>query len=358
METKEKDPSMIVKFWGVRGSIPSPLTTEQIRAKEEALIKKILQDGVIDSFRENPGKIEAYLCNLPQSLGGTYGGNTTCIEVKVKNSPLIAIDAGTGARALGNYLIKRLFSGQHLNPLCSDQKTMRELHMFFSHYHWDHLQGFPFFGPAFIGIKDKTLDIHFYGKQNATQTLSKVLSGQQQYPNFPVVWRDMPCKKKYHELGRMNGEIINIGESEIIYQELDHPDSVFGYRVTVEGKSFVCATDTEHRDRPDPNLVSLAKGADVMFYDGQYTSEEYEGKAGPNKFKWGHSTPEWGVRNALKANVGILVIGHHEPMRDDFGIEKMYEETLKFRDKQLELPENSGKNLEIIMAKEEMELPL
>jgi len=349
--------SMIIKYWGVRGSIPAPLTTQQIREKEIALIKKIAEDGGTFNFKDDKA-IREYLEHLPLSISGTYGGNTTCIEVRAKDSPLIVIDAGSGARDFGNYLIGRLFSGQHLNPLSNDEATKKDLHLLFTHYHWDHLQGFPFFGPAFIGIHDKKLNIHFYGKKDTTKTLSKVLAGQQQYPNFPVVWVDMPCKKNYKELGRMDGETIKIGNADIRYQELTHPDSVFAYRINVNGKSFVCATDTEHKDSADPRLVSLAKNADILYYDGQYTPEEYSGKKGPTKFDWGHSTYEWAINNALAAGVRLVILGHHDPGRDDFGIENILERALEFREAKLKLPENEGKKLEVVMAHEGLEQKL
>jgi len=356
----ENEKSMVVKYWGVRGSIPAPLTTAQIRAKQEALIKQLLTDRKkIKELQENPDKIREYIGDLPLSLSGTYGGNTTCIEVRVKDSPLMVIDAGSGMRELGNYLIGRLFSGQNLNPLCADESTKKDLHLFLTHYHWDHLQGFPFFVPAFVSAEDKKLNIHFYGKEDATKNLSDVLGGQQQYPNFPIVWRDMPCRKEYHELGRMNSIVIPVGRNaKVTYKELTHPDSVFAYRIECDGKSFVCATDTEHKDSPDPRLVQIAKNADILYYDAQYTPEEYRGEKGPTKFDWGHSTFEWAVKNALAADVKTVVLGHHEHTRDDFGLDKVLERSIEFRDKELKLYENRCKKLEIVMAHEGLEQAL
>jgi phosphoribosyl 1,2-cyclic phosphodiesterase len=347
-----------IKYWGVRGSVPAPLTKAQVLAKEEALIKRIIDDNAMEELKKSPEKIKDYLQSLPLSLSGTYGGNTTCLELRVEDSPLIVIDMGTGARDLGNYLLGRLFKGEHLNPLSSDEKTKNELHIFLTHYHWDHLQGFPFFGPAFVGLNGKRLNIHFYGKKDARKTLSEVLAGQQEYPNFPVVWEDMPCKKEYHELERLVKEEITVGKTKIKYQELTHPDAMFAYRIDVDGNGFVCATDTEHKNCPDPRLVALAKNAKILYYDGQYTPEEYEGKVGMPKVDWGHSTYEWGIRNALAANVETVVIGHHEPARDDFGIESVLVRANKFRDEQLALPENKDKKLNVVMAYDGMEQEL
>lgn len=357
-----EDTSMIIKYWGVRGGIPAPLTTEQVRAKEAALISQIARDGGIEKLfghEPDPKRINDYLSNLPLSLSGTYGGDTTCLEIQARDTPLIMIDAGTGARRLGDILLKRLFSGENLNPLNPDETTKKELHLFFTHYHWDHIQGFPFFGPGFIP-GDMKLIIHFYGKKDTRKRLSEVLTGQQQYPNFPVVWEDMPCGKIYTELPRLDPHKIEIGKVSITPRELTHPDSVFAYLFEINGKKFVCATDTEHKDSPDPRLVKLAKDAGILYYDAQYTPREYRGDPASltgalTKFDWGHSTYEWAIRNALAANVKTVVLGHHEPLRDDFGMEKLLERAKNFRDEQLRLPENNGKTLEVVMAYQGLE---
>ena len=327
--------NMIIKYWGVRGSIPAPLTTEQIREKELALIEQIILEGgterifgpkliahVHDKTKE---EIKEYLENLPLSVSGTYGGNTTCVEIQARDSPLIIIDAGTGIRALGDELLKRYFSNGNLNPLNSDKKTEKDIHLFFTHYHWDHLQGFPFFAPAFMG----DVKIHFYGKRDARKRLSEVLAGQQKYPTFPVEWEDIACGKEYSELGRLTPHILNIGNAEVTYRELDHPDSVFAYAISIGEKKFVFATDTEQRDIPDVALVKLARNANIMYYDAQYTPEEYGDLKMP-KLKWGHSTFEWAIKNAVAANIRTIVLGHHEPKRDDFELSELRQRAIMF----------------------------
>lgn len=336
-KNKLEDPleelSMIIKYWGVRGSIPAPLTTEQIRAKEAALLQRIVDALNAGAKMLEEEGIEKYIHSLPLSISGTYGGNTTCLEIQVKDTPLIMIDAGTGARELGKELLGRIFSNQKLNPLGKTSKD-QNIHLFLTHYHWDHIQGFPFFGPAFVKHPNMGA-IEFYGKADARVRLSEVLAGQQQYPQFPVEWKDMACvvgDKQYHELGRMTPSPIKIGEATVSYTELDHPDRSFAYAIEAQGKKFVCATDTEHRDTPDPALVKLAQGADILYYDGQYLPEEYSGKKGMHRFRWGHSTYEWAVKTASAAGVKMVVLGHHEPTRDDFGIEELLARALKFRD--------------------------
>ena len=347
-----KRDTLAVKYWGVRGSIPTPLPSKDLRNKQVELIKQIIQDGGSEKLFDisKPETIEKYLDKIPFSLSNTYGGDTTCLEIQASDSPLIIVDAGTGIRNLGNEIVKRLFSKQKLNPLNTKEK-FKEIHIFFTHYHWDHIQGFPFFTPSFIA-GDKRLKLYFYGKRDARVQLSEVLKGQQCYPNFPVVWDDVPCHKNYMELRRLNPKKLKIGEVEVSYRELSHPDFVFAYRFDVKGKSFVCATDTEHKDSSDPRLLQLAQDADILYYDAQYTPEEYVGEAGSitggfSKFDWGHSTYEWAIKNALTANVKKVVLGHHEPVRDDFFLDKLQKRALKFLEKQLSLPQNKGKTLEV-----------
>lgn len=368
---------MKVTYWGVCGSIPAPLQDASIRQKQKALIKRIVADGGTGKlFPETsgvgesgesggpggPGKprqtredpIDAYLSRLSPAISGTYGGETTCVEIQIPDTPLIVLDAGTGIRHLGKVLLKRLFAGEPLNPLSKDPTTAREIHLFLSHYHWDHLQGFPFFGPGFIPGPMK-VNIFFYGKKNTQQRLSQVLSGLQQCPNFPIEWDDMPCGKNFIELGRMESDSIKIGQAQIHYQQLTHPDVVFAYSVSAFGKKFIFATDTEHKDIPDPRLVKLARDGNALYYDSQYLPEEYAGTPGTltgamSKLDWGHSTYEWAVRNALAANVKTVVLGHHEPERDDFQLEALYERAVRFAQEEVKAPGNKGKQLEVVLA--------
>ncbi len=354
------DTSMIIKYWGVRGSIPAPLTSEEVRKKLVALIRKLdtkagqelfkERTGEGDGFPINEDSIDYFISKLPVAIGGTYGGDTTCIEVRARDAPLIVIDAGSGARHLGNNLVGRLLSNQPFNPMDCEVERWKDIHLFFSHYHWDHIQGFPFFAPAFIG-GDKRANIHFYGKRNAKVRLSQVLALQQQYPNFPIEWAAMPCEKKYTELGRMSSTQIKLGNALVSYVELDHPDRVFGYAVEDGGKKFVCATDTEHRDCVDPQLVKLAKGADVLYYDAQYTPEEYSGQQGMPKVRWGHSTYEWAIKTALAAEAKCVVLGHHDPDHDDFKLDEIKERAINFK------IETAGhfRTLQVIMAHQGLE---
>jgi phosphoribosyl 1,2-cyclic phosphodiesterase len=350
---------MVIKYWGVRGSIPTPLTKEEIRKKQKQLIGYLISNGQSILSGASDNEIEAFLDTLPFRIGGTYGGNTTCIEVQANDSPLIVFDAGTGIRLLGKELMKnRLFLERpNLNPLSSREQSAKEIDLFFTHCHWDHIQGFPFFDPAFI----PDVSINFYGKKDTREHLSDVLRRQQRDPTFPVEWEAMPCKKEYIELPRFNGEPVCLGDATVSYCQLDHPNGGLAYSVEAHTKKFVCATDTEHRDIPDPDIVKLAENADVLYYDTQYTPEEYAGgnpellTGALHRVKWGHSTYKWAIITALAANVKTVVLGHHEPLRDDEGLVDLRDKAEYFAKNQLKLPENKGKKLEVVMAYEGLE---
>jgi phosphoribosyl 1,2-cyclic phosphodiesterase len=256
---------MQMTFWGVRGSIPTP------------------------------GQ------NTVQ-----FGGNTSCVEVRAKNAILI-FDGGTGLRLLGKKLLKEM-------PITA--------HMFFSHVHWDHIQGFPFFEPAFVAGNV----FHLYGGNNVSRTLEETLAGQMDHPNFPVHLTAMGAKMVFRDL--REGETVEIddgagGKARVTTASGNHPQGVFAFRLEHEGKALVYATDTEHYEgRIDEKLVQLARGADVLVYDAQYTPEEYAGTAGTGgpKKGWGHSTFEEGAKIARAAGARKLVLFHHDPIQGDVAV--------------------------------------
>src|SRR4051794_36107836 len=208
---------MRITFWGVRGSIPSP---------------------------------------GPDTVG--VGGNTSCVEVRA-GKLLLVFDGGTGLRLLGKTLLKEM-------PITA--------HLFFSHVHWDHIQGFPFFDPAFV----QGNVINLYGDNNVSRTLEETLAGQMDHPNFPVHLTDMGAKMVFHDVNERTAVELDTGDggrAVITAAPGNHPNGVWAYRVDHAGKSIVYATDTEHYTVVDPKLATLAKGADVLIYDAQYTPEEY-----------------------------------------------------------------------------------
>jgi phosphoribosyl 1,2-cyclic phosphodiesterase len=222
-----------------------------------------------------------------------YGGNTTCVVVEEANTKII-LDAGTGLRNFGRDLIKESGPSGH------------KLHIFFSHYHWDHIQGFPFFTPAFI----KGNEINIYGETKYNKTVQDVLKRQQDFINFPVEFSGMSAKFVSNEIREK--EELNIGPFKITPLKLNHPGGVLAYRIESKSGVFVYATDVEHYAVPDTKLIELSKDAGVLFYDAQFTPEEY-----PKFVGWGHSTYEEGIKVAMLAGVKELHLCHHAPEHDD-----------------------------------------
>jgi phosphoribosyl 1,2-cyclic phosphodiesterase len=209
----------------------------------------------------------------------------------------LIFDGGTGLRVLGQSMLSQM-------PV--------EAHMFFTHSHWDHIQGVPFFIPAFI----KGNCFHIYGAPAPNgATIEKRLTDQMLHPNFPVPIRIMQADLKFNDLEL--GEMVEIGEIRVENALLNHPGEAVGYRVNWRGYSAAYITDTEHfPDTLDKNVLQLALNADVMIYDATYTDEEYHSKAS-SKVGWGHSTWQEAVKVAKAANVKKLVIFHHDPLHND-----------------------------------------
>jgi len=253
-----------IQFWGVRGSIACP-GPETVR----------------------------------------YGGNTPCIEMRVGGERLI-FDGGTGLRVLGQSLLSQM-------PV--------ESHMFFTHSHWDHIQGFPFFIPAFI----KGNRFNIYGAiAPLGATIEKRLNDQMNHPNFPVPLQIMQADLRFNDLAI--GEKVEIGEITVENALLNHPGEAVGYRVNWRGYSAAYITDTEHRQEGlDKNVLRLARNADVMIYDATYTDQEYNSDAA-SKVGWGHSTWQEAVKMAKAANVKKLVIFHHDPLHNDDFLDRVGEQ--------------------------------
>jgi len=293
---------MKVKFWGVRGSIPTP----------------------------GPSTVR-------------YGGNTPCIEILPKGDggPLFIIDCGTGIRELGLDLMGRGL------PIHAN--------IFLSHTHWDHIHGFPFFVPAFI--PGNKFVIH--GPVNFNERLEDIVSGQMKYSYFPVKLDHMAADIKFVELKESTFEIEGV---KVTTQYLNHPILVLGYRFEYDGRVMVTEYDTEPyqnmfqgdddddmddllfggsqedeeeehiidqeaHDEADPivsemnqRVVDFAKDADLVVFDAQYTAAEY-----PSKVGWGHSTVDDAIRIATQGNAKRLALFHHDPTRPDNALDEIEE---------------------------------
>jgi phosphoribosyl 1,2-cyclic phosphodiesterase len=260
----------LVRFWGVRGSIACP-GSETVR----------------------------------------YGGNTSCIEMLVNGERLI-FDGGTGLRVLGQKLLA---------------ETPVKASLFFTHSHWDHIQGFPFFVPAFVPVNQ--FDIYGAIAPNGS-TIEQRLNDQMLHPNFPVPLQIMGAKLKFCDLDI--GETLSLAEGITVESALlNHPGEAVGYRVSWQDHAAAYITDTEHfPDRLDENVMWLARNADVLIYDATYTDEEYHHPK-TSKVGWGHSTWQEAVKIAQAAQVKTLVIFHHDPLHDDLFLDDMEQQVIAAR---------------------------
>ncbi len=265
METSPSS-EFVVQFWGVRGSIPTP-----------------------------------------GNQTARYGGNTSCIEMRVGGKRLI-FDGGSGLHVLGRSLLKCM-------PV--------EAYMFFTHYHWDHIQGVPFFFPAFID--GNCFHIHGAAPQD-TGSMKQHFIERVLHPNSPVPVEKMEANLKFYDM--VCGDTIKLDDITIETGPLNHPNGAMGYRVTWQGHSVFYCTDTEHfPDRMDENVLHLAREADFFIYDSMYTDEEYHNPKSP-KVGWGHSTWEEGVKIAQAAGVKRFVKFHHEPGHSDDFLDRLQDKIL------------------------------
>jgi phosphoribosyl 1,2-cyclic phosphodiesterase len=196
-----------------------------------------------------------------------------------------------------------------------------EAYLFFTHSHWDHIQGFPFFSPAFI----KGNRFHIYGTVAPNgATVEQRLRDQMLHPNFPVPLQIMGADLKFKDV--QIGEKVEIDEIVVENAPLNHPGQAVGYRVNWRGYAAAYVTDTEHfPNRLDDNVLHLARNADVLIYDATYTDAEYYSERS-SKIGWGHSTWQEAVKVAKAANVKTLVIFHHDPLHDDDFLDRVGEQ--------------------------------
>ena len=245
--------------------------------------------------------------STPGRITEKYGGNTPCVAVRFQDT-MIILDAGTGIRNLGIDLLQEL----------DQQEESPQLHLFLSHTHWDHIQGLPFFQPSYV----KDIKLTIYGSPNKERFLAAILKGQMDYEYFPVSMSAFAADINIREISE---EVIHLGPITIDWQEqVCHPGGSVRYRLRVNNKKIVYATDVEldylfngsspREEKQDlaQAYVEFVSNADLLIADGQYTEEEYPGKVG-----WGHSSIPVLLDVTSQSEVKQLAVFHHDPQHSD-----------------------------------------
>ena len=258
---------MRVKFWGVRGSTPTP------------------QAG-----------------NL------RYGGNTSCVEVRFADN-LYIFDCGTGFRTLG----QQLESEAGGKPISA--------HIFVSHFHWDHIQGIPFFRPLYENSQN-----HFvFHSSRRTRSLQRVMEEQMSSPYFPVNISEMKAGRNFYDIEEGRTQLDDHARMQTLW--LNHPQGCMGFRLETREGVLVYATDNEPGDEVfDKNVRELSEGADVLIYDAQYLPEEYEAR----RRGWGHSHWREAIKIVMESGAKELVLFHHDPDHDDVLIDKVVQDARNY----------------------------
>ena len=253
-----------------------------------------------------------------------YGGDTPCIEVRTKDDDIVIIDAGSGIRRLGNLLLA---------------EGRNRYTMIFTHVHWDHVMGFPYFKP----IYHRETHIDFFGSTSARDSVRNLISGIMSPPNFPVKFEDITAEIDYREVHRSP---IQIGSLTITPIPLSHPNQGMGYRLEEDGKSFVFLTDNELTFRHPGGMAyedycEFSKGADLLVHDAEYRAEEYR-----RTRTWGHSVYTDALRLAVDAGAMTLGLYHHNQERTDQDLEAMVEDCRR----------TAGRSLSCFAMRQDMEI--
>ena len=295
---------MHVKFWGVRGSIPRPADSDELAARlVEALYRLGQQSDYIDL--SNREVLRDWVRALPPSINAFAGGNTPCVEVRCGDEILI-IDFGSGLRALGQSLMQREFG-----------QGKGRAHLFLSHLHHDHIQGWPFFRPAYV----EGNQFELYARHADAY---ERLIGQLSEPFFPPeALRDMRARINCHQLSGEPQTLCN-GDLKVRTLELDHPSGAYAFRFEFGGKTLVYASDgafpAPDKSPDDPALpfINFFADADLVIIDAQFSLAESLAKR-----SWGHSSAVIGVELATRARVQQLALFHHDPGATDAALEHL-----------------------------------
>jgi len=313
------------RFWGVRGSVPSPITNLAI---EDKLVAALTQAVASRELPAGPEEARRWIREkLAFKDRATYGGNTTCVEVRV-DGLLFILDMGTGLRELGLGLMGETIRNKGIWG-----------NILQSHVHWDHIQGYPFWPQLYMPREAFRNEFWFNGGRAWDKSLEEVLRGQMNPPVFPVdhVELEQTALTMHFDTVHDGKRIKPFVEQDrpadwkeplVIARKLNHPQETYGYRIEHGGKTLAFCTDHEPYAGREPHrgLLELAKGADLFITDCQYSHDEYVGANGKvQKFGWGHSFPEYIAQVASMAGVKKVVTTHHDPQATDARIEEIAE---------------------------------
>ena len=318
---------MKVKFWGVRGSIGSPVSGAVIRKKIEKVLSLATPADI-----QNEDTINRFLSSLSFSTVGTYGGNTTCIEVRDSGDNLIIIDAGTGIRELGNSLLSTKFL-----------QGKGKAYWLFTHSHWDHIQGIPFFVPLYIPGNEFEIF-------SSMQDIESRIRLQHVSTHFPVPYEGLGSTRRFHFIPEGTQTQIT-PVLTALSKSVRHPGGSYSYKLKEGDKTFIFTSDAEFNIDEMENIESYIEyfsGADLLVFDTQYTFEE-----SLNKIDWGHSSASIATDIALKAGVKKLVMFHHDPSYNDEKLDAVFLRALNYKAMM-----DRKNELEIIMAYEGLEIEL
>ena len=310
---------MQIRFWGTRGSLPAPLTAADIRTKIAAALRAA--HGVA---LDTPAAIDTFIAQLPFSVSGTFGGDSSCVEISDGEGHNLICDFGSGARRYGLEML-----GRH------GANKPQTYHVLMSHLHWDHIMGFPFFPPAYM--PGNRILIH-----GCHAGLEAAFRRQHGAPSFPVDFERLPAKIEFITL--QPGVAADVAGYRVTPMRQRHSGDSYGYRLEKNGKCVVYSTDSEHRPEQTGELEVFARffhGADLVIFDAMYSLAD----AASVKEDWGHSSNITGVELCQMARARRLCLFHHEPAYSDVQLEAVLRET-----RRLEEITREGEPLEIISA--------
>lgn len=294
-----------VRFWGTRGSLPAALTADDVRAK--------ITQALLAASGKNLDTIEkarAFTDTLPFAAGGTFGGNSSCVELRADGAPKVFLDMGSGARQAGIAALRDL------------QGKPGDFHIFMSHPHWDHIMGFPFFNPAYIAG-------HHIRIYSCHPEIEQAYRLQQAAPCFPVDFSTMAARIEFIRLEA--GRAYDLAGYRVTAKLQAHGGDSYGYRFERNGRAVVYSTDSEHKldDTAETmGFVEFFRNADLVIFDAMYSlADSISVKA-----DWGHSSNVIGVELCQMAGAKRLALYHHEPAYDDAMIEQLWRESQRLEE--------------------------